>query len=817
MSKRIEFPYLHRTIEGLLGLILFCAFFLSPLHAQDCQATFLGQVIDLHNNQPLANAKITVAETNKQLLTNATGHFVLENLCAQPQRLWVEHPSCEAREIQIAPPFSGVKKIYLEHHIEALEEIIITEQAESKITRTGVEQRLTKKDLDRYRAASFGDALAQLAGVSKIKTGNAIVKPMVHGFSGTRLAIVQDGIRLQDHEWGADHAPSIDLNGVEEIHLIKGANALRFGGDVVGGIIHLKPRRFRPEDRFGGALQTGGQSQGQGGYVLGNWTRTFQTGYHYGGSFSLKNQGDLSSPDHVLSNTGNREQHVKAFFGRNTFTQQWQLGYQYFGKTAGILSAAHLGTLGDLARAIESATPLIVQPWTRDLNSPKQHTQHHTFTAKYEHRLNEKIRWETQYSFQWNNRQEFDLRRGEAKYRPALDLRLLTHDLQLHTRMQRKENWRWSVGMAGQLQDNFSDPATGVRRLIPDYLRFKTGIYGVSEYFPNNALNLEFGLRYDYDHLDVKKYYRISDWQERGYSPQYDNRIIATGNASSYLTHQRLTYHNFSASAGIKQRLGGSWGELRWSLGYSTRSPNPAELFSDGLHHALATIEKGDLRLVQEKALKNVLSWEGTTAKGSYQWVFHHSLIQDYIQLVPDEDGFDMTRNSAYLVRKYQPLPQVSFVGAEGTFAHRFSKQFAMETSMAWVRGQTKDQTPLIEIPPFRFDTTLEYNHRGRFPFEALLQLSHVAQQKRYPNTNFTYAFIENNALTTRTIDISTPPPAYTLLGLEVGTKLKKQLELRFFVDNLFDIRYRDYLNRLRYFTHETGRNVRFNLTYTFL
>ena len=60
---------------------------------------------------------------------------------------------------------------------------------------------------------------------------------MVHGVTGSRLAIVNDGIRLQDHEWGADHAPSIDVNGADQVQLIKGANALKYGGDVLGGVL----------------------------------------------------------------------------------------------------------------------------------------------------------------------------------------------------------------------------------------------------------------------------------------------------------------------------------------------------------------------------------------------------------------------------------------------------------------------------------------------------------------------------------------------------------------------------------------------------
>ena len=148
-----------------------------------------------------------------------------------------------------------------------------------------------------------------------------------------------------------------------------------------------------------------------------------------------------------------------------------------------------------------------------------------------------------------------------------------------------------------------------MRRLIPDYLRYKAGAYWVGEYIPSNDFSAEVGLRFDYDHIDAQKYYRIAVWNDRGYDAEYSSTIIRTTNASNYLTRHIKNFGNLSASTGLKQRFGKSTVAL-FNLGYITRSPNPAELFSDGLHHALATIELGDLRLTQERAIKTLVSLE---------------------------------------------------------------------------------------------------------------------------------------------------------------------------------------------------------------
>ena len=63
--------------------------------------------------------------------------------------------------------------------------------------------------------------------------------------------------------------------------------------------------------------------------------------------------------------------------------------------------------------------------------------------------------------------------------------------------------------------------------------------------------------------------------------------------------------------------------------------------------------------------------------------------------------------------------------------------------------------------------------------------------------------------------DYAKPPSAYTLFDAEAGTDIyfgKQKMSVIFQVNNLFDVAYRDYLNRFRYFTDEMGRNFTFRL-----
>ena len=74
----------------------------------------------------------------------------------------------------------------------------------------------------------------------------------------------------------------------------------------------------------------------------------------------------------------------------------------------------------------------------------------------------------------------------------------------------------------------------------------------------------------------------------------------------------------------------------------------------------------------------------------------------------------------------------------------------------------------------------------------------------------------ENGIDVEKTLDLSTPPPTYTLWSVQTGFDFNKHFTAGLNVTNLFDTNYKDYLNRMRYFSYEMGRNIIFNVKYNF-
>ncbi|MDB4113244.1 carboxypeptidase-like regulatory domain-containing protein, partial [Flavobacteriaceae bacterium] len=84
-------------------------------------------VYDLHDNLPLEGVSVTLVENNSEIQTIANGKFVFTGLCEQSYMLLLEHPDCVPVTIKVNSPSSILKRFYLEHHLNELEEIIITE------------------------------------------------------------------------------------------------------------------------------------------------------------------------------------------------------------------------------------------------------------------------------------------------------------------------------------------------------------------------------------------------------------------------------------------------------------------------------------------------------------------------------------------------------------------------------------------------------------------------------------------------------------------------------------------------------------------
>ena len=481
-------------------------------HSQDCDNTLSGKLTDLHDGSLLIGATLIIAGTEKAVQTDFDGKYTFSNLCNETYSIQVSHPHCLTKGFTIKIAGNTQKSFQLEHHLEELNQVSLEGKAYSNKSRTILENTISKEALERFSSGSLGDALNSLSGVSSLNTGSTVIKPMINGLHSSRVVIINNGVRMEDQEWGAEHAPNVDINSIGNLTLIKGAGALQYGGDAIGGVIVAESLKVPIKDTLYGKTLLTAASNGRGSSVTSQVTKSYQNGWYGTLQGTFKRFGDFVAPNYVLSNTGVFERNASFKVGLNRFNYGIETFYSLFKNDLGILRASHLGGAQDQLRAINSDRPLIINDFTYQINDPKQEVTHQLFRLKGFKRFEKFGKLSLQYDYQRNNRLEFDIRRGSDRDKASLDLELETHTLLLDLSADLTDAMSLKMGIMDRYQNNFANPNTGVRRLIPDYDKYDLGIYGVVDYRLNDQWLFELGGRFDYTYMDVFKFYRTSFW-----------------------------------------------------------------------------------------------------------------------------------------------------------------------------------------------------------------------------------------------------------------------------------------------------------------
>ena len=783
----------------------------SFVFSQDCNLTISGKIIDVQDNSPLEAAVIEVLGTRLAAVSDANGDFILSNQCKGKLTLKISHLNCDDVFREIDLESSSSYNFRLEHRVENLNEVVVSKLRVHELSATSKIHSLTELQKDRFSSKGLAGALEQISGVTILSTGNSIGKPVIHGMFGSRVGIVYDDMLLENQQWGQDHAPNVDLNTFENIRLIKGASTLKYG-TTPGGVVVLASILPKRVDSLYGKTILSGMYNGRGYSAISNWVKSYKSGAYLKLQGTVKRNGDFTSPNYNLTNTGNKENNFSISLGKNGLQHKWKAFFSYFDTEIAILKSAHIGNVKDLLRAIESDVPLVIDPLKSDIDFPKQANNHYTANIEYTNTSVVNGELHLKYSWQRNHRKEFDIRRGALKDTPALDMALNTHNL--------ISNYEWDTtfgnfdsGVFFQVQDNYSSPETEIRRLIPDYLKTKLGGYLTATFNNTKDFIFEFGARYEYHNNEVQKFYRDSRWDLKNYEAPFRKYVIRE-EKSQKLIKRTLVFNTFSFNAGVRHSLSPTY-SINVNYNHTQRAPNIAEMFSDGLHHSLASIEYGNPFLGKETTHKAVIDFEKKA--GNFQFsLTPYITVGNNNYIVNEPTGVESTIRGAFPVWEYAAVSAL-FKGFDFDFSYAFNAKTQFRNSTSWVEAtNTKTDLPLVNIPPLTINNQLQFSLPNWNSFFVMVNSKTIFRQTQFPNNNFDTTVIEDGKIVTKTVDISTPPNGYHDLGLELNwgpyPLRSSNVSISLSFDNVLDASYRNYLNRLRFYSDEIGRNIRLQI-----
>lgn len=767
--------------------VLFILFLPLLGFSQNCTLQLQGTVTDLDTNKPLELASVYIEDTGNGTITDSTGFFKINNLCAGEYHLVFSHIGCESERFFVVLNQDTTLTINLDHSIELLKSVVITESSTAPSTQNS--QSINGKRIADNANQNLSTLLNSISGVSSLKNGSGIAKPVVHGLFGNRLTILNNGIAQSGQQWGNDHSPEIDPLVANKIRVIKGVSALAYAGANLGGVVLVEPQKIGNEEHLHGKASYFFESNGLShGANLQIQQYTPLVAWKINGT--IKKSGDRKTADYFLNNSGSQEANI-ALQLEKVFSEKFytDLYFSSFNTELGILRGAHVGNLTDLSAAFERDIPFFTEEeFSYAIDAPKQQVNHQLLKLQSKYFFSPDQFLDITLAGQLNQREEFDVRRSGRSEIPALSLKQYSVFAESKYEQTFANNLRLNTGLQLNVIDNTNNPETGILPLIPDYLAYESGVFIVLTKKLSKSF-FELATRYDFVHRNVAT---ISSTTPKEIV-RYDNN-----------------FHNVSGSGGWTFQLNPQL-NLSYNVGFSMRNPAINELYSNGLHQGVSGIEEGNIDLQSEQSLKSTLAFNGTIKeKFSFETLVYYQNIQDYIYLEP-QDEIRLTIRGAFPVFKYaQTDARLYGLDASGQF--QLSPAFSAGMSYSYIRGDDlSNNVPLINIPSNNFAGSIKYEvpqqiNLGKYKLENLefeLENKYVFQQNHLlPNQDFT-----------------SPPAPYHLLNFKAATDIQlSHTRLRLFIkiDNLFNIAYRDYLNRQRYFADDLGRNVAVGLSLRF-
>ena len=739
-----------------------------------------GKVVHEENNEPIVGAFVWLIESETGAVTDTQGNFRIQKICQGEQNIRVQYLGHREYLEKISIQSNLNLTIRLVAEDMELEGVEIHGHEDALLT-TNTVSGIYGEDLRISRGQNLGETLRRIPGVTSFSSGSSIQKPVIHGLHSNRILILNNGVRLEGQQWGADHAPEIDPFIAREISVVKGAETVRFGPDAMGGVILVNPAPLPVKGGQSGEIDLIGFSNGRGINasigLLGGSEKIKGLGYWV--QTSSKIAGNLQTPDYMLDNTGVRELNFSGALGYSNSKLSTEVYFSHFQTSIGILTDSHTGNLSDLESIIENGRPFRNPDFTYEIQNPKQNVNHQLLKLKGHYHLADGAKLNIQYAFQRNHRKEFDRRRGDLNSRPSLDLELFTNTLDLSYNHQTRKKWNGSVGMQLIQQANSNIPGTGVVPLIPNYDMLNVGFFAI-EKFTSGPLEIEGGLRYDFRHVEA-----------------------ARVNRGGVLQEDVFDFNNFSVFLGAMYPLARNL-TFNTNLGTAWRPPNINEQFSQGLHHGLAAIEIGNPDFVSEQSFKWMNTLNYSDSRFNFEVTAYTNRINNYIYLSPTEDRFVSLRGTFNVFEYLQT--DAFFMGTDLSAIWTMSSNWELFSRGSIVRAKnTAENSFLPFISADRLETGLSYQfqtgiskNKSKISFSNLT----VAKQNREPD-----------------FDLAPAPPAYMLwnLGIQTGFKVgDNKLNFGLQVTNLFDETYKDYMNRFRYFSHELGRNIMAKLNYEF-
>ena len=675
-----------------------------------------------------------------------------------------------------------------------LPDVVVTEsyqQRQAKKSALAVDV-VDQDFLRKHFTGNFMQAMENIPGVQAMDIGSGFSKPMIRGMGFNRIAVLENGIKQEGQQWGADHGLELDAFNIGTVNVLKGPSSLLYGSDAMGGVIAITSPPVPSVDMLFGDVTLLGKSVN--GTLGGSFMLGIKKSFWYAQvRYSEQHFGDYRIPTDTivyltqkmpvygrkLKNTAGIERNIGFFaqYQRQRYKANYSVSNVY--QKTGFFPGAH--GIPDVSRVEDDGD-------SRNMELPYSKVNHLKVTTLQQYAW-EKLVLSGDFGFQNNHREEWSVFHTHYGSQPVpekdpdkeLAFNLNTLSASVKVRFIGSSSWEHALGWDGQHQRN---DISGYSFLLPEYYRSTTGLLWITTYKPNNVISVSGGMRYDYGYIHISSHedaYLADYLRKQG----YDEEQVEHYKWNSHAVKKKFGDYSFS--------LGLVWTPserhmVKANVGRSFRLPGANELAANGVHHGTFRHEQGDTNLKSEQGWQMDASYNLRYNGFSISVSPFVSWFSNYIFLRPTGEWSVLPH--AGQIYRYTGA-EALFAGTEATIDIHFLRSFNYRISGEYVYTYNCDEhIPLSFSPPFSMRNTLTWQRKQVMLYA---EWQSIARQNR----------VDRNEDRTPGVNL------FHLGGsLNISIRGNQAIEITLTARNIFNTRYYNHLSFYRKVEiPEPGRN----------
>lgn len=669
----------------------------SPPLAQQQAGTVRGHV-ELADQGPLLGAAVLVTDTGRSVRTDEDGNFEITGLTPGEHTIVVSRQGVGSARQQVTVIAGQVIEIELVVEIEGLrEDVTVTASAAGETTAFdafNAVSTLDSMEMSKDMSGTLGEVLENEPGLAKRGYGVGNARPIIRGFDGDRVLILDNGIRSGDlSSQSGDHGVPIDPANVDRIEVVRGPATLLYGSNAIGGVVNaITPDEvYRNSPHDGWQLNGTGDASSANAQAGGNLNFTYaEDNWMVYGAGGSRRSGDYDTPLGPVENSGTDLSNARGGLGYFTDKAFFSAGYKFETGSFGVPEAGEMHGHGhggaeegeEHVEGEEHEEELFI-----DLDQERQSLRFDFGVDDLAPRFVESMR--AVFNVIDYNHQEIERLADLEAVGTVFDNRTYVGRVEFDQRHVGDLH-----GKFGLWYQNRDYSATGEEALSPPVVQNAFAGFAYEE-VDFDDVRLQFGLRVE--HNDYAPGMRPEGGHEHeGEGEHEDVPPVAVPRS----------FTGASASAGVHFNLDPHYA-LVANVTSSYRAPALEELYNFGPHVGNLTFEIGNPELERERSngFDVSLRHEGGLVSGNINFFFYD--INDFVFIDLEDEFIDGLQVGEFTQADSR------FVGVDAAVRSRIHRYLIAHASIGWVEAQLDDGTPLPRIPPLRGRLHFEIPYQG--------------------------------------------------------------------------------------------------------